>query len=118
LLSKYLDLTLYVLIALGIQYLVFILHGYPFNSEKYYDLSGSITHFAVVAASLVYTASEKSPRQIMVALASVIWMTRLGSFLFLRIAKDGRDERFDPIKKSWVSFLGAWSIQALWVVLT
>lgn len=54
----------------------------------------------------------------MIAFSSVIWMTRLGSFLFLRIAKDGKDERFDAIKKTWISFLGAWTIQALWVVLT
>lgn len=54
----------------------------------------------------------------MVALASVIWMTRLGSFLFLRIARDGKDERFDEIKKTCISFLGAWTIQALWVILT
>ena len=48
-----LELQLYIYIALGMQYIVFILHGCPFNSEKFYDLSGSATHFAVVAASLV-----------------------------------------------------------------
>merc|ERR1719331_1742535 len=53
----------------------------------------------------------------MIALASVIWMVRLGSFLFLRIEKDGKDGRFDHLKKNWFSFLGAWTIQALWVVL-
>jgi len=53
----------------------------------------------------------------MIALASVIWMVRLGSFLFLRIEKDGKDGRFDHLKKNWLSFMGAWTIQALWVVL-
>jgi len=51
------------------------------------------------------------------AQASVAWMTRLGSFLYLRISKDGRDERFDDLKKTWWSFLGCWTIQALWVVV-
>jgi len=53
----------------------------------------------------------------MIALASVIWMVRLGSFLFLRIEKDGKDGRFDHLKKNCLSFMGAWTIQALWVVL-
>jgi len=53
----------------------------------------------------------------MVALAAIVWMTRLGSFLYLRICKDGRDERFDALKKTWLSFLGAWTFQVLWVVL-
>merc|ERR1711990_389210 len=38
--------------------------------------------------------------------------------LYIRIAKDGKDERFDPIKVHWWSFLGAWTLQATWVVLT
>lgn len=115
--GKYLDLAIYVYISLGIQYLVYLLHGLPFKSEKFYDLSGSVTHFALVVASLTLTSSTKSPRQIMIALASVIWMVRLGSFLFLRIEKDGKDGRFDPLKKNWLAFLGAWTVQALWVVL-
>ena len=108
--GKYLDLAIYVYIALGIQYLVYLLHGLPFRSEKFYDLSGSVTHFALVVASLTLTSTTKSPRQIMIALASVIWMVRLGSFLFLRIEKDGKDGRFDHLKKNWLSFLGAWTI--------
>jgi len=62
LLATKLDLELYVYIALACQYLVFILHGLPCNSEKFYDLSGSMTHFAVVAASMICTSPEKSPR--------------------------------------------------------
>jgi steroid 5-alpha reductase family enzyme len=46
-----------------------------------------------------------------------VWLTRLGTFLYVRIAKDGKDGRFDDIKKSWLTFLGAWTIQALWVLL-
>ena len=50
-----LGLEMYVYIATSIQFFVFIVHGYPFSSEKYYDLSGSFTHFAVVMASLIST---------------------------------------------------------------
>jgi hypothetical protein len=48
-----LKLELYIYIALGMQWGVYLINGLPFDSEKYYDLSGSATHFAVVAASLV-----------------------------------------------------------------
>jgi steroid 5-alpha reductase family enzyme len=47
----------------------------------------------------------------------VMWLTRLGTFLFQRILKDQKDSRFDLIKKSNLRFLGAWSIQAVWVFL-
>jgi steroid 5-alpha reductase family enzyme len=46
-----------------------------------------------------------------------MWATRLGSFLYARILKDGKDERFDAIKSVWLSFLGAWTLQGTWVVL-
>ena len=112
-----LGLEIYVYLAVGVQLLVFILHGYPFKSEKFYDLSGSLTHFVVVMASLISKVQVRTPRQLLMASASVAWMTRLGSFLYLRISKDGKDERFDDLKKTWWSFLGCWTIQALWVVV-
>jgi steroid 5-alpha reductase family enzyme len=37
--------------------------------------------------------------------------------LFARILKDGKDSRFDEMKKNWVRFLGVWTIQAVWVFL-
>lgn len=105
-----LKLELYVYIAVGLQYVVFLLHGLPYKSEKFYDLSGSATHFAVVAASLLSKEQVRSPRQLTIALFSVVWMTRLGSFLYLRISKDGKDGRFDEVKKVWLAFMGAWTI--------
>ena len=106
----------FVALSLGIQYAVFVLHGLPWRSEKLYDLSGSATHFGLVAFAL-HESRPRSLRQILIALFSVVWMTRLGTFLFLRISRDGKDERFDNLKLAWISFLGAWSVQALWVVL-
>jgi len=106
-----------VIIALGLQWLVFIVHALPFSSETFYDLSGSLTHLAVILTPMVSVTRARTPRQLVCAFASVIWMTRLGSFLFLRIRKDGKDERFDAIKQCWLAFLGAWTLQAVWVVL-
>ena len=44
-------------------------------------------------------------------------MTRLGSFLYLRISKDAKDERFDDIKRCRFAFAGMWTTQAAWVSL-
>jgi len=103
-----LELWTYVFIAVAIQVAVYLLHGLPNKSEEFYDLSGSFTHFAVVLASAC--GDGRSKRQVFTALVSTIWMTRLGTFLYMSIAKDGKDERFDAIKPHWLSFLGAWML--------
>jgi steroid 5-alpha reductase family enzyme len=41
----------------------------------------------------------------------------VGSFLFARISKEGKDSRFDEIKASPPKFLVAWFAQATWVSL-
>merc|ERR1719210_2715867 len=43
-----------------------------------------------------------------------VWCIRLGSFLFARILRDGKDSRFDEFKKNWLRFLGVWTIQSTW----
>ena len=48
----------------------------------------------------------------------MIWALRLGTFLFRRIQKAGKDDRFDEIKPSFIRFLNAWTIQGLWVTFT
>jgi steroid 5-alpha reductase family enzyme len=48
----------------------------------------------------------------------VAWAARLGSFLFRRVSRHGKDDRFDEIKPSFLRFLNTWTIQGLWVVLT
>jgi steroid 5-alpha reductase family enzyme len=48
----------------------------------------------------------------------LIWSIRLGSFLFKRILKEGKDGRFDELKPNFFSFLIVWTLQGLWVSLT
>lgn len=113
-----LNLIFYAVVALGVQYAVFLTHGLPNRSEKFYDLSGSCTHLAVVVASLVREQKVRSIRQVFTAVAATVWMTRLGTFLYSRILRDGKDGRFDDIRKVWLSFMGAWTVQAVWVTFT
>jgi len=104
------------LIAFGINWLVF-LPSSAAKTEKYYDLTGSITYISVILISLILSAPN-SLRAMIVGALVCIWALRLGSFLYRRIAKDGHDSRFDQIKINPLRFLVAWTLQGLWVLLT
>jgi steroid 5-alpha reductase family enzyme len=48
----------------------------------------------------------------------LVWSIRLATFLFVRISRAGHDGRFDDLKTRPLSFLMAWTLQGLWVLLT
>jgi steroid 5-alpha reductase family enzyme len=57
-------------------------------------------------------------RSILLLALVVIWAARLGTYLFRRIQRAGKDARFDEIKPSFLRFLNTWTLQGLWVTLT
>ncbi len=87
------------------------------RTEKFYDLTGSLTYLTTIILA-AFLASPLDIRAKIVVAMVCIWALRLGSFLFRRILKDGKDHRFDHIKTNPPRFLMAWTLQALWVVLT
>ncbi|KAK2049187.1 DUF1295-domain-containing protein [Colletotrichum somersetense] len=116
------------------------------QNERFYDFSGSLTYLSVTALSLYlpalrakYTptlanASTALPgflarlispgstgapnwRQVALSGAVIFWAVRLGSYLFQRILEEGKDSRFDEIKKSPARFAVAFFAQATWVSL-
>ncbi len=116
------------------------------QSERFYDLSGSLTYLSCTALSLYLptlraraaasAAGHAKPawpsilgalmgragagvnwRQVVLSAAVSIWATRLGSYLFRRISQDGHDSRFDSIRSSPLKFGGAFFAQATWVTL-
>jgi len=103
-------------LAIIIQWLAFI-PAYRQQTEKFYDLTGSITYLSIVALALLLSPGV-DVRGILLWALVVVWAVRLGSFLFRRIQKAGRDDRFDEIKPSFIRFLNAWTIQGLWVTFT
>jgi len=107
---------LLIWLAILIQWLVFI-PAYRQQTEKFYDITGSITYITVVTLALVFSPRIDMRTLLLWALV-VVWAVRLGSFLFRRIQKAGRDNRFDEIKPSFIRFLNAWTIQGLWVSFT
>lgn len=103
-------------LAFLIQWLAFI-PAYIFQTEKFYDLTGSLTYITVTSLALVLSKSLDA-HSILLAALVIIWAIRLGTFLFSRIQKAGRDDRFDEIKPDFFRFLNAWTIQGLWVTFT
>jgi steroid 5-alpha reductase family enzyme len=98
------------------QWIAFI-PAYLFQTEKFFDLMGGITYISVIIIAVVF-GNAMDIRTILLATLVVIWAIRLGTFLFRRIQKAGKDDRFDEIKPSFIRFLNVWTIQALWVTFT
>ena len=103
-------------LAFLIQWLVFI-PAFWLQTEKFFDLTGSITYISVISIAVLLSTGLDA-RSILLWALVVIWATRLGTFLFRRIRKAGKDDRFDDIKPSFIRFLNVWTIQGLWVTFT
>ena len=104
------------LVAFAINIVGFV-PSFLARTEHYYDLAGSFTYIAVTVLALLL-ANDLDARSVIVGVLVLIWASRLGSFLFRRVKRAGKDGRFDEIKQSFLRFLMAWMIQALWVALT
>jgi len=103
-------------LAFLIQWLAFI-PAYLLQSEGFYDLTGSVTYITVTIVAVLLGPTPDARSFLLLALV-VIWAARLGSYLFRRIRRSGKDARFDTIKPSFIRFLNAWTLQGLWVSLT
>ena len=102
-----------ILLIFCIQWVSFI-PAFIFQTEKFYDLTGSITYLTAVFYTLYVTGSNNLSDLIIVACVAV-WAIRLGSFLFMRIHKAGEDRRFRTIKPNFTRFLMTWTLQGMWV---
>ena len=92
-----------VAIAFIIQWIVFI-PAYFLKTEKFFDLTGSIT-FITVTAVAVFLSEKVDARSYLLFGMVAIWALRLGIFLFGRIKAAGEDRRFREIKKYFSRFL-------------
>jgi steroid 5-alpha reductase family enzyme len=99
-----------------IQWLAFI-PAFLLQTEKFLDLTGSITYISVVIIAVLLSPVVDGRSILLLALV-VNWAARLGTFLFRRIRRAGKDARFDEIKPSFPRFLSFWTLQGLWVTLT
>lgn len=103
------------LFGLAVQWVVFV-PSFLRQTEHYYDLTGALTYASVILLAAGFSSPDA--RGWVITTLVLIWCGRLGSFLFLRVKRSGKDERFDAIKPYWGSFFMAWTLQGLWVFMT
>jgi len=103
-------------IAFLINWIAFI-PAYITQTEKYFDLTGSCTYIFTVLLALSFSENLNNRSMLLGALV-MIWAIRLGTFLFQRIHKAGKDDRFDAIKPDFLRFLNTWTLQGIWVSFT
>lgn len=108
--------ALAVAAAFVIQWVVFVA-AFVRQSERFFDLTGSLTYIGITVALLVL-APTLDVRAALLGAMVIAWAGRLGTFLFRRVHRAGKDDRFDEIKPSFVRFLTVWTIQGLWVTFT
>ena len=101
-----------------IQWIAYI-PAFLLKTEKFYDLTGSLTYIGTVLFALYATGSFQNLKlgNLIVGIAIIMWAVRLGSFLFMRIRKDKKDGRFDSIKTSFSQFFMTWTLQGMWVFI-
>lgn len=105
-----------VAIAFTLQWIAFI-PAYLNKTEKFYDLTGSITYITVTITAVLFSQPADARSYLLLTIIT-IWAVRLGSFLFSRIHTAGEDRRFREIKQSFGRFLMAWTLQGLWVTFS
>jgi len=104
-----------ILLAYIIQWIAFV-PAYMFQTEKFYDLTGSLTYTSVFAYCMyLATLGTINWGSVIISILVIIWAGRLGTFLFTRIAKDGEDKRFRTIKPDMAQFFMTWTLQGMWV---
>ncbi len=94
---------------------IFFVHGYLFQTEHYFDAIGS---FTFVSLSLFLIFVVRDFYAFLICSLVAIWSLRLGSFLFSRVKRSGRDTRFTEMKKNFFWFFMTWNLSALWVFLS
>ena len=94
---------------------IFFIHGYVNQTEHYFDAIGSVT-FVSLSVFLIFVIQDFYA--FLICSLVGIWSLRLGSFLFKRVKKTGRDTRFIEMKKDFFWFFLTWNLSALWVFLS
>jgi steroid 5-alpha reductase family enzyme len=104
-----------IILSFIFHWLLFI-PAFIFKTEKFYDLTGSLSYITIILYVLISSNDGISNfGNIILSCLIIVWTLRLGTFLFLRIKKAGEDKRFREIKKSFSWFFMAFTVSGMWV---
>lgn len=95
-----------IILILLIQILFFIFASI-FKTDKFTDLSYGLT-FVLIAIYLLIKGGS-----VVLLIMPIIWGIRLATYLFIRILKIKKDQRFDGVRENFWSFAKFWLLQAI-----
>jgi steroid 5-alpha reductase family enzyme len=98
-----------------IQALFFLL-AYILQTDIFTDFVYGLT-FIIVALFFLFLNRSFTITQITLFLMIFSWGARLGVYLFIRILKTKKDERFNQIRKSVFKLAGFWTLQAVTIFI-
>ena len=109
------------LVDFAIQFVFYVISAI-WKTEKFYDLSGSITFILCTILALLIRNQDDpiaslSFRQILACILVLLWTIRLGIFLFIRVLTV-EDKRFDELKNNPFLFAVPFFIQVMWIYIT
>lgn len=104
-------------ISIAINFAMFLV-AYKKQTDKLTDISYAITFVVLALYAMVFSGALITSKWILYAMI-VVWASRIGTFLYVRISKTGKDKRFDDRRSDFKKFLSFWMLQAVtvWVVL-
>lgn len=87
------------------------------KTDKLTDLSYCIT-FIAISVWLLATNQPSLITTILILMICV-WAIRLGTFLYIRIRKQTKDNRFDGMREDFFKFLKFWILQgvSVWIIM-
>ena len=102
---------------------IFFIHAYIFQTEHYFDATGSFTYISlsiILIFNSIFSSSFEglNPYTYLIGIMVILWSLRLGMFLFKRVKDVGQDIRFLEMKKDFFWFFMTWTLSGLWVFLT
>lgn len=106
-LNQFFELFLLIFVS----QILFFLVANAFKTDKLTDLSYGMTF--VIVINLLFWQSTKSFFFILPTFLVTLWGLRLATYLFIRILKIKKDQRFNQIRQGFWSFLKFWLLQAL-----
>lgn len=101
----------------------FILHwlafipAFAYQTEHYFDLIGSASYIGTVILTVALHPGMDT-RGLIISVMIAVWAVRLGSFLFARVKKAGKDRRFNEIKTRFFRYMFTWTLGGAWVFIT
>ena len=102
---------IYLFILIFLSQILFFLIANAFKTDKLTDLAYGLSF--VILINYLFFNSQQSLLLLLPTVLISIWGLRLAIYLFIRILKINKDQRFNQIRQKFWSFLGFWLLQAL-----